>query len=897
MFSFVTGSTSGVTQANVDKVIAIVEAAAEYWSWYIDDSLANITISIDFVELSGSTLATGGTDFYFDHSAGGLTYYAPMTITELQTGVDQNGANADIVIQVDIGSLNSGGFYLTPPVDGVSVGLPGNLIDLFTVIVHEIGHGLGFVSFLDEGGTDRSTFDDEVLFTGGNYYFTGAMAVAKFGDNVPLASEPSHTRQNLGLIMSPQISDGVQLFLTEQDIAIFGDIGAPLRTPTAGADTLHGFMQSDNVFLDDGDDLYYGLRGNDTIDGGNGNDTLYGGDGNDSLYGGNGQNWLDGGDGSDRLTGGSDADTLIGGVGSDTLDGGDGEDTVSYETSMSGVSVNLALSATSGGDAQSDFLNNFENLTGSAFNDTLTGDAGDNQFIGGAGADALDGGDGEDAASYAGSAAGVTVNLATGMGSGGEAAGDTLSNIERIIGSAFNDVLTGDGGDNALFGGQGSDYLIGGAGGDVLDGGDGIDVADYGGSSVGVAIDLEAGTASGGDAAGDVLTAIERLVGSSKDDALFGDGENNALTGGLGADDLRGRDGDDFLYGGDGYGLTPGGASIMRLYEATLDRPPDLVGFANWTNALDGGQDLVEIADGFVNSMEFQTVYGALTDEEFVTLLYNNVLDRAPDMDGFNNWVNALSSGTSRADVVVGFSQSIEFQNATFFDNLAFATTFLYGEAPRQIFRLYQATLDRAPDAEGFINWMSNFVGGMDILTATSGFVTSAEFQTVYGSLDDEEFVTLLYNNVLDRAPDSEGLSNWLAFLDGGGTREQVVNGFAESFEFVTATKDAIDLYMKQTLPGVDDTLAGGAGDDDLFGGFGADRFDFSALEGGSDQVYGFDGFDSLGYADFGYADQAEALTHFTEVGMDLLFSDQGVDIFFHNTTLATIQNADFYLS
>ena len=83
----------------------------------------------------------------------------------------------------------------------------------------------------------------------------------------------------------------------------------------------------------------------------------------------------------------------------------------------------------------------------------------------------------------------------------------------------------------------------------------------------------------------------------------------------------------------------------------------------------------------------------------------------------------------------------------------------------------------------------------------------------------------------------------------------------------------------------------------DLFGGFGADRFDFSALEGGSDQVYGFDGFDSLGYADFGYADQAEALTHFTEVGMDLLFSDQGVDIFFHNTTLATIQNADFYLS
>src|ERR687891_378388 len=69
---------------------------------------------------------------------------------------------------------------------------------------------------------------------------------------------------------------------------------------------------------------------------------------------------------------------------------------------------------------------------------------------GGAGGDALDGGAGLDAASYAGSDAGVTVNLATGAGSGGHATGDTLTGIENVIGSIHADTLTGNGGDKKL---------------------------------------------------------------------------------------------------------------------------------------------------------------------------------------------------------------------------------------------------------------------------------------------------------------------------------------------------------------------------------------------------------------------------------------------------------------
>ena len=89
----------------------------------------------------------------------------------------------------------------------------------------------------------------------------------------------------------------------------------------------------------------------------------------------------------------------------------------------------------------------------------------------------LDGGEGEDHAGYWGSDAGVTVNLATGMGQGGHAEGDTLTGIENVSGSYHHaDHLIGDDGDNGLSGNGGNDTLDGGAGDDWLDGQDGEDL-------------------------------------------------------------------------------------------------------------------------------------------------------------------------------------------------------------------------------------------------------------------------------------------------------------------------------------------------------------------------------------------------------------------------------------
>ena len=193
-----------------------------------------------------------------------------------------------------------------------------------------------------------------------------------------------------------------------------------------------------------------------------------------------------------------------------------------------------------------------DTLEGGTGDDTLNGLAGNDTLIGGAGADALDGGTGTDTASYAGSSAAVTVSLVAGAtNTGGDAEGDTLSNIENLTGSAHDDSLTGNdfgndlsggAGADTLNGGAGDDTLIGGAGADALDGGTDTDTASYAGSSAAVTVSLVAGaTNTGGDAEGDTLSNIENLIGSAHDDSLTGNDFGNDLSGGAGADTLRPR--------------------------------------------------------------------------------------------------------------------------------------------------------------------------------------------------------------------------------------------------------------------------------------------------------------------------------------------------------------------
>ena len=231
-------------------------------------------------------------------------------------------------------------------------------------------------------------------------------------------------------------------------------------------------------------------------------DTLTGDGGANILSGLAGDDLLEGGAGVDDLQGGAGDDSSGGGAGADILSGGaDDTDTADYSASGSAVSVDLAAGSGTGGHAQGDTLDTIENVIGSAFGDTLEGDAGVNTLSGGVGddvagarrADVLDGGAGSDTASYSGSAAAVSIDLGTSTYTGGDALGDTLTDIENITGSGNDDTIIGDAAANILSGGAGADAITGGAGDDdlrgdagddTLIGGAGADVLD-GGSELG----------------------------------------------------------------------------------------------------------------------------------------------------------------------------------------------------------------------------------------------------------------------------------------------------------------------------------------------------------------------------------------------------------------------------
>ncbi|MCV0423920.1 MAG: M10 family metallopeptidase C-terminal domain-containing protein [Roseibium sp.] len=477
---------------------------------------------------------------------------------------------------------------------------------------------------------------------------------------------------------------------------IFGDEGNNTLDGGAGGDTIFGLG---------GDDLIIGGRDslasrdiNNTIavedlddqtESDDGNDALYGGAGNDTIIGGAGDDLLDGGDGDDVLRGQDGADIFRGGAGVDTVD---------YSTeSPFQLLVNLETNVASGGTASGDTFYSIENLIGSDdridrfvgtsaanhfwgrgggdyFNggdgddildggndgDILYGDGGNDTIIGGAGQDYLNGGEGIDTVVYAGSSSGVTVDLANGTASGGDADGpvqivgrgtairhDIIVDVENAVGSFFDDHLIGNAQANELSGGSGDDTLTGGEGADLLNGGAGSDTADYSDATSGVRLNLARGRSEG-----DTYVSIENLAGSGFDDRLRGDRAANTLTGQGGDDTLRGGGGDDTLFGdfsdqadaiprpgmGTGYATLGADAtnnSIATAFDISnnfsLTEDPDIFDSTtvlhttvNATGNGKGGYYSIDLAAGTILTIDIDGIADPNVHDSWVRLLDSN---------------------------------------------------------------------------------------------------------------------------------------------------------------------------------------------------------------------------------------------------------------------------------
>jgi len=105
---------------------------------------------------------------------------------------------------------------------------------------------------------------------------------------------------------------------------------------------------------------------------------------------------------------------------------------------------------------------------------------------------------------------------------------------------------------------------------------------------------------------------------------------------------------------------TPVQEFVTRFYQQCLSREPDTDGLDNWVASLANGyQSGADLAESFIFSEEFQN--RNTSDSEFVTILYNAFFDREPDTSGYNNWMDQLADGTSRASVLDGFTSAQEF--------------------------------------------------------------------------------------------------------------------------------------------------------------------------------------------------------------------------------------------
>lgn len=337
-----------------------------------------------------------------------------------------------------------------------------------------------------------------------------------------------------------------EINMSSETAAIFLDL-------TAGTANITGlFVESatnfENAVTGDGNDTISGTAAANSFTSGDGNDSVNGLDGNDSIFTGFGDDRANAGVGDDFVRTGPGKDTLFGGDNNDTLGASNASDF------LSGQNGNDLLLGSNGNDR----------LFGGAGIDTLLGGGGRDTLTGDAGGDRLDGGAQIDVASYAAAGAGVWVRLWAGDGVSGDALGDTLIAIEDLEGSAFNDTLAGDNGNNRIEGGigadilqalDGADILLGETGNDTMTGGAGNDAFWYiSGDGADRITDFTAGAASddvirlfGFGAPVNTFAEVLALSSQVGSDVVINFGGGNSIT--LANVTLGSLHADDFVFG------------------------------------------------------------------------------------------------------------------------------------------------------------------------------------------------------------------------------------------------------------------------------------------------------------------------------------------------------------
>ena len=584
----VSDGTGTVTQETLDLFTSVVEAVLERFGDFINGA-AGASLDIDLViepSADPDTVASAGpgtftfaNDFIDANEngtidAGETLIFEAGPIAELRTGNDPNGSEADIFVSVNSALLEDGDFFID---DDVVIGedVPDGQIDLFSVILHEVAHGLGFLglrSSIDEPLPTVTSADGSVnpvatlfdIFTeeaaGGEIVFTGETTVGIYGEAVQLESFTGDAGSDLShfvattfgddtstALLNPFVIPGDRVDIGLLELAVFQDIGFDVILPEdlslvnelqsvageqpsvfsigASSASLNGTTFSIDVIADISA-LFTSISSSVGVE-------LIGATGSVSQR----ASILGAFDLEDTASISVfdllpvDAGAFIG-VQELLLDARlfnpanaaalpNGTNEQIFEDIPTGVFF------TGDGAGGSDIVaaNDANIIFARGGDDTVTGGAGSDIVDGGAGDDEVNGGDGDD----------------------------------TLIGGIGNDSLFGDAGEDTLQGGDGNDLLVGGLGDDTLTGGDGADV----------------------------------LAGAENNDSIAGEAGDDTIGAGSGNDFADGGDGDDLIFGEDGDDVLVGATPCLHPDLSPPNRPRVKLLNYNTAPGTTGGHQIV----------------------------------------------------------------------------------------------------------------------------------------------------------------------------------------------------------------------------------------------------------------------------------------------------------------
>ena len=601
----VVDTVGGISADVIEVFQTITELALSTWSSFLGAAEgASLEVQVN-VGGTDAVASAGPGGIFFDRAldtngsgvfdTGDFVLAIAGSLLEMQTGEDPNGDEADIIVNVNEELLEGGVFFFDTT---LTEQVPDDQFDFYSVILHELGHGLGFFGLADapgEGQLPVIDFGDEetpILAEVGMLYdfltettedggavFTGANVQAVYGESAPLeyltgsgGSDISHfqalTNPNGDAtdlrvaLMNPFVIPGDRVEIGDLELALFADIG-------------HTITNVNNQLINEFDPLpeeaiptAAPLNGA-SIDGGDVVFTI-GLDGLPpflSIASGVAVAVIaqDGTILRDRALfqpGETTAEARFDAAAVLTTSLDDRRGTQVSETIEISL-YNPTQAQLEGGVNSAVFAVEVEGTFGTSEADFLRGGGGDDRLFSGDGDDRLIGGDGDDVL-------------------------DGGAGRDRLYGGSGNDVLLAGAGDDRVVAGDGDDTVEGGGGRDVVSGGDGADL----------------------------------VFGDGGDDVIRLDDGDDLAFAGAGDDDLRGGDGDDTLVAGEGTDVLAGGggADVFDVAggEETIITDLD---FAEG-DALAVAEGLITSADVLVNTyLGFEGVTGFNDGDDLVILI------------------------------------------------------------------------------------------------------------------------------------------------------------------------------------------------------------------------------------------------------------------------------------